>query len=229
VLTSRSMSRIRTKQRENVFELAQQIQDTPPGLRGAVFSYRRATTRTYERMASAAVLLPGMDKILLDAHAPAHVVRWACWGKYMPNRILRMGLALYVRRELERVGQAESGLSWLLDCQKSTAEAIFIESSKGKATLDWIKASMYKQEYQAEDGGCSPRFWNELEKKLNQMPLDQFWAEIDRRVALKPKRNPPKKSRVRVSRPEMLPKKYRDMIRELAAYEAEQFGTKKGK
>ena len=176
-------------------------------------------------MGSATVLLPGMAEILLDAQAPQHVNRWVCYGKLMPNRILRLQLALYVRRPLEHVGQSESGMSWLLDAQKSTAEAIFLESERGKAVLDWIKTNLYKET--SQDGGCSPKFWTELSRKMEGVSLDQLWVDIDRRVAAKPKRNPPKPSRARANRPEPLPKKIRDAMKALAEYEAEQYGTKK--
>jgi hypothetical protein len=224
------MGNDKEKYRETPIELAQRIRSTPPGLRAALFSQRRSTTRTYERMGGATVFLPGMETALRDALAPEHVCRWIAWGKLMPNRILRMGLALYARRPLSAptaAGRSLSGMAWLLDIQKSTAEAIFLEQQRGKAVLEWIRANMYKDEFQ-EESAFSSRFWAELRNRVAAViPLDAFWEEIDRRVNNKPRRKSPKHFKARPTRPGPLPKEFRDALRIIAKYEADQYGVKK--
>src|SRR5450631_1692455 len=106
-------------ERESPLTLARRIRATLPSQRGPRFGHRRDTTAAYMRMTKA--LLPDIVRQLEDATAPMHVVRWVAWGRRLPERILRVTLAVYLRRAADprHPSRSATGLRWLKDAQQN--------------------------------------------------------------------------------------------------------------
>ena len=132
--------------------------------------------------------LPDMVEQLEDAEAPEHVYKWVAFGKTLPDRIVRLALALYLRKPInpKKPGQSLSGLTWLFGASQSVAEKIFYETVQGSTLREWIRNHMFQ--LRGAGGRMDPAFWREVNDRVRATDVTSFLQQVSQRVLLKPKR-----------------------------------------
>jgi hypothetical protein len=202
---------------ETPIERARRIREMLPSQRRALKQHPD-TTAAYLRLAK---LLPDMVDKLEAAMAPQHVTRFVAFGGDIAARCIRLVLALYLRRPVApgRPSRSLTGMTWLANAEQCIAEDIFLASALGATATDWIRKSLAMMGwYSAKPGSFDPAFWIELDRRVRGIPLEEFFTEIARRVAAKPKRAAPRGSRgARAPRPQALSAQEKRELRAVVA------------
>ena len=132
---------------------------------------------------------------ILDQEGSAlRVCRWVAWGKWLPDRTLRLALTLYLRHEvdLRRPGQSSTGWSWAKDRPATAAERVFRKSQVcERLVAAGVLAPRNKtptaEEQVAYLGSWDLR-WAALQRELATMDRDAFLREVTTATAPKGKR-----------------------------------------
>jgi hypothetical protein len=127
---------------------------------------------------------------LEEADAPFRIYRWIGYGKTLPDRVVRLALALRFRRQLEpgRLGRSRPGstTTWLQDAETSVAEKLFYASPSGATLREWISKNMFR--LTGSNGSMDPKFWLEINQRLQLIDVLTFLKQVDQKLLLKPKR-----------------------------------------
>lgn len=127
---------------------------------------------------------------LEEADAPFHIYRWISYGKTLPDRIVRLALALRFRRPLNptKPGRSRPGSTstWLQDAETSIAEKLFYESAPSTNLREWIRKNLFL--LTGSNGSMDPKFWSEINQRAQALDVSSFLSQVDQRLLLKPKR-----------------------------------------
>lgn len=93
----------------------------------ALKSFSLTHQKHVRRVASATILLPPLVTLLDQEWAPFKVCRWVAWGKWHQDRVLRLGVALYLREEVDiaRPGRSVDGWAWSQDHRLASGLHVF--------------------------------------------------------------------------------------------------------
>lgn len=132
--------------------------------------------------------MPDMVEQLEGADAPEHIYKWVAFGKTLPDRIVRLALAMYLRRPINprKPGQSLSSLTWLFGAEQNVAEKIFYETVQGSTLHEWIRKHMFQ--LRGTGGRMDPEFWREVSQRVRATDISSYLAQVEQRVLLKPKR-----------------------------------------
>ena len=184
---------------KNVAERASRIRVTPKRLRAAQFSCAPVTAEGYTKIATSISL--GLKEILCREEAPAKIWKWVAFGKFLGDRYTRLALALFLRRPAKPnadPNMSPSGWAYPTDVQLGVAEALFLRSpQRAKLTAAHMLPAPGKPptpDHSRRFGAQWQTAWEAIEATVGTLDRDTFLAEVDRLVALKPKRRPPQKA-----------------------------------
>lgn len=125
---------------------------------------------------------------LEGAEAPEHIFKWVAFGKTLSDRIVRLALALYLRRPInpKKPGQSLSNLTWLFGAEQNVAEKLFYETVQGSTLREWIRGHMFQ--LRGSGGHMDAEFWREVNQRVRATDISSYLVQIEQRVLLKPKR-----------------------------------------
>lgn len=204
----RGRARLGPVQRQ-IAQKAEKVRATPRRLRAARFSVAPVTASNYAQMAKAISL--GLKEILEREDAPASIWRWVAYGKFLGDRYVRLALALSLRRPAKpqaAFAQAPTGWAYPRDVQLGVAESLFLRSpARAKLTATRILPAPGKPpspEHTARFGMQWQTAWEAIETAVQSLDLEAFLGEVNRLVALKPKRKVPQRAGKPKPRPRAL-------------------------
>jgi len=210
---------------ESPYKKALHFQKLLPSQRKKLFS--PAAQIVYPRICS---LLPDIIDQLEEANAPYHVYRWVVFGKTLPDRVVRLALALHFRRPVnpKKPGPSATDHNWLKDAKQGMAEKLFYESVPGSTLREWISKNLFRM--RSDKGSMDPDFWREVKERVESIDRLSFLAQVEQRVMLKPKRkvrfqNGERRRTIRSLTPK-LRKKITEILSELVEEDASDDGNK---
>jgi predicted DNA-binding antitoxin AbrB/MazE fold protein len=147
--------------------------------------YSPAAQIVYPRICA---LLPDIVDQLEEASAPLHIYRWIVFGRTLPDRIVRLALALHFRRSVnpKKPGPSATDQNWLKDAKQSVAEKLFYETTPGATLRDWIRKNLFQM--RGDKGSMDADFWREVNQRVRSIDRLVFLETVEQRVLFKPKR-----------------------------------------
>jgi hypothetical protein len=135
------------------------------------------------RIADVKVLTPRITEVLDEERAPFKVIRWVAWGRWLEDRMVRLALALFVRREVNPEAPShadpESGWAWATDSEHGVAEKMWF-ASPARARL--VKARLLTERGKLPNTDVThmhwDRMWNALQGELEAMDRRDFQAQV---------------------------------------------------
>ena len=159
---------------------------------------------------------------LEEADAPFHIYRWVAFGKTLPDRIVRLALALHFRRPVDprKPGPSATDHNWLKDAKQNVAEKLFYESVPGSTLREWISKHLFQM--RGSGGSMDPGFWREVQQRVCSIDRMSFLEQVEQRVLMKPKRrvrfhNGERRRTAGHAMPPKLMKKITEVLSELMA------------
>jgi hypothetical protein len=194
---------------KNVAERASSFRKTPERLRASRFSCAPITATHYTNIATNISL--GLKEILCAEEAPERIWKWVAYGKFLGDRYVRLALALHLRRPAKPSADpnmSPTGWAYPKDVQLGVAETLFTRSpARAKLTSTHILPVPGKPpspEQAARFGTQWRTAWEAIEAAVQSLDREVFLVEVDRLVALKPKRKAPQKAGKPKPRPRAL-------------------------
>lgn len=145
----------------------------------------RTTRVQILHVASPAVLVPPVVDLLDREGATFKVCRWVSQGRWVQDRVLRLALAIYLRREAEPCAPgppSASGWVWPKDAALSAAEKVFRRTpqharlvARGTCVAPGQVPAFGKA---AEVGLRWAEHWGALQRELGSLDRAAFLAEV---------------------------------------------------